>query len=78
MNITAMVNLFRVIQCPEQSAKLQHVMANTLYARAEFEAAYETTDCPILQAKNTLVRAWIGLWFGWSYAKGKDRLHESI
>ncbi|NQY81942.1 MAG: DNA adenine methylase [Alphaproteobacteria bacterium] len=76
----SMVNLFRVIQCPDQSAKLQHVMANTLYARAEFESAYEPTDCQITQAKNTLVKAWMG--FGSAGATRKGRIgfmnHSSL
>lgn len=64
------VNVFRVLQCPEKSAELQRLLAVTPYARDEFNLAYEPTDNPVEQARRTLIRAQMG--FGSAGAsKGK-------
>lgn len=66
----AVVNVFRVLQCPEASQRLADLLMLTPYARAEFEQAYLQTDNPIEQARRTLIRAHMG--FGSAGAtKGK-------
>lgn len=67
---TDVVNVFRVLQCPESSQRLAELLALTPYARPEFEVAYLPTSDPVEQARRTLIRAHMG--FGSAGAtKGK-------
>jgi DNA adenine methylase len=64
------VNVFRVLQRPDQSAELKRLLAVTPYARDEFNLAYEPADDPVERARRTLIRAQMG--FGSAGAsKGK-------
>jgi DNA adenine methylase len=64
------VNVFRVLQRPHQSADLKRLLAVTPYARDEFNLAYEPADDPVERARRTLIRAQMG--FGSAGAtKGK-------
>lgn len=51
------VNLFRVLRCPEQSAELRARLALTPCARAEYWAAYEETTDPLERARRMVVRS---------------------
>lgn len=52
------VNFFRVLR--EQPQELIDRLQLTPYTRAEFDLAYEPTDCPIERARRTAVRAQLG------------------
>jgi DNA adenine methylase len=54
------VNVFRVMQCPESRARLIRKLRFTPYARAEFNLAWEAADDPIESARRTIVRAQMG------------------
>lgn len=51
------VNLFRVLRDPEQSARLRVLLELTPWARDEFYLAYEPTEDPVEGARRTIVRA---------------------
>ena len=53
---TEIVGLFRVLRNEEQAARLIPLLCSTPYARTEYEAAYEPFDCPVEQARRTLLR----------------------
>lgn len=54
------VNVFRVLRDPTAANRLREACRLTPFARAEFEMAYEPTDCDIERARRTLFRAWAG------------------
>lgn len=54
-------NLFRVIRDPEQSKQLRAGLVFTPYARKEYDSAFEPSDCPVEQARRTLIKAWFGM-----------------
>lgn len=54
------VNLFRVLRDDEQSIKLIESLHLTPFARLEWEAAYDTAECPIERARRLVVRAQMG------------------
>lgn len=54
------VNLFRVMQCPEQRARLLETLRFTPYSRAEFNLAWEQTDDLVEQARRVIIRAQMG------------------
>jgi DNA adenine methylase len=53
-------SLFKVLRDPAQSARLREALEYTPYSRAEYEAAYEPTECPVEQARRTLIKTWFG------------------
>lgn len=54
------VNLFRVLRCPNQAALLRELVELTPWARTEFVSAYEPTEDPVERARRLLVRAFMG------------------
>jgi DNA adenine methylase len=52
-----MVNLFRVLRCPDQSKELRRLLDLTPYSRSEWESCYEFSEDPIEQARRTVVLA---------------------
>lgn len=54
------VNFFRVLQCPEQRAKLIERVILTPYSRAEFEKAWEPCSTPIERARRLAIRSMMG------------------
>lgn len=54
------VNFFRVLQVPEQCARLVELLAVTPYARSEFDRAREPTECAIERARRLLIRSQMG------------------
>lgn len=55
-----MVALFRVLQNREQAARLVELLNLTLFAREEFDLAYEKTEDPIERARRICIRATMG------------------
>jgi DNA adenine methylase len=57
-----LVSLFRVLRDPAQARELRRLLELTLYARAEFEAAYASTIAdPIESARRLIVRSFMGI-----------------
>lgn len=54
------VRFFRVLQCPDSSAELIRRIRVTPFARDEFNAAYEPSDCHIEEARKLLIRSFMG------------------
>jgi DNA adenine methylase len=54
------VNLFRVLRCPEKSLSLVGLLELTPFARSEFEASYEATSEPVERARRLVVRSFMG------------------
>lgn len=54
------VDYFRVLRDSEASARLQHALLTTPFARDEFNAAYEPTDCLVERARRLLIRSFMG------------------
>lgn len=54
------VNVFRVLQCPEKRALLIDKLRFTPYARAEFNLAWEQTADPVESARRVIIRAQMG------------------
>lgn len=54
------VHLFRVLQDRAQCDELHRRLRFTLFARDEFELAYQATEDPVERARRLLVRAWMG------------------
>lgn len=54
------VNLFRALRTPQQSAELIRLLSLTPFSREEFEAAYLTTDEPVERARRLIVRSFMG------------------
>ena len=54
------VNFFRVVQNPENCARLVEVCTLTPYAREEFELAWEETTDPVERARRVVIRAEMG------------------
>ena len=54
------VNVFRVLQDDQAKSKLIEKLKLTPYAREEFNLAQTQSDCPIEQARRTLIRAYMG------------------
>ncbi|MES2415121.1 MAG: DNA adenine methylase [Pseudomonadota bacterium] len=62
------VSLFKVLRDPASAAALCKAIHLTPFAREEFLGSYTTSDCPIEQARRTVVRAFMG--FGSDSASG--------
>lgn len=62
------VNVFRVLRCADQAARLLCMLIDTPFAREEFEISYEPSDDAVEQARRTLVRSFMG--FGSAAASG--------
>jgi len=54
------VEFFRLLQDTEQAGELIHLLQITPFARAEFDKAYEPTDCPIERARRLCIRSFMG------------------
>ncbi|HQS59932.1 MAG: DNA methyltransferase [Gallionellales bacterium 35-53-114] len=54
------VNVFRVMQCPEKRDRLMEMLRFTPYARAEFELAWQPTDDQVESARRVIIRAQMG------------------
>lgn len=54
------VNLFRVLRDPVPAARLIETLALTPFARAEFDAAYESPADPVEQARRLVIRSYMG------------------
>ena len=54
------VNVFRVLQCPEQRARLIEKLRFTPYARTEFNLAWEQTTDQVESARRVIIRAQMG------------------
>lgn len=54
------VNFFRVLRDPVTRERLIDALRHTPYARAEFDAAWDETACPVERARRTAVRAEMG------------------
>lgn len=52
------VSLFKVVR--EQGEELIKLLENTPFARDEFKAAYEFADCPLENARRTIIRSFMG------------------
>jgi len=57
---TDVVNVFRVLQDKEQALELERRIRVTPYSREEFDLSYDSTECPIENARRTLIRAHMG------------------
>lgn len=55
-----LIQLFRVLQNPEQAEKLVWLLERTPFSRAEFDLAYEHTGDPVERARRTLIRSFMG------------------
>lgn len=58
------VNLFRVLRDSVQCADLRRRLELTPFARAEFEAAYQSSPEPVEQARRLMIRSWMGIGCG--------------
>ncbi|MBX9901450.1 MAG: DNA adenine methylase [Burkholderiaceae bacterium] len=54
------VNFFEVLRNPITRARLIEAVVMTPYAREEFDAAWESSDCPIENARRLAIRAQMG------------------
>jgi DNA adenine methylase len=54
------VNVFRVLRNPDQSARLTEQLRLTPWSRREFELSYERSDDPVEQARRTIARTFMG------------------
>lgn len=55
-----MVNFFRVVRDPALCARLIDLIAQTPYAREEFELSAQPTEDPVERARRTVIRAQMG------------------
>jgi DNA adenine methylase len=62
------VSMFKVLRDPDLSAQLAAALRLTPFAREEFVGSYAASDCPVEQARRTIVRAFMG--FGSDSASG--------
>jgi DNA adenine methylase len=63
------VNVFRVLRDEAQSEQLARLIELTPFARAEFEASYESTDDPVERARRTVIRSFMGFGSGAAFSK---------
>lgn len=54
------VNLFRILRTPDKAWELRRRLYLTPYAREEFEQAYRPSDDEIEQARNLIIRCFMG------------------
>ncbi len=54
------VGVFRVMQCPEQRARLMELLRLTPYARSEFKLAWEPTSDAVESARRVIIRSQMG------------------
>ena len=54
------VGLFRVLQNPEQAARLRALLHLTPFARREFEIGWDETSDPVERARRLIIRAFMG------------------
>lgn len=55
-----LVNLFRVLQCPEQSQLLYRRLRWTPFSRREYEIARTPSMHPVIDAQRLLIHSWMG------------------
>jgi DNA adenine methylase len=55
-----LVTLFRVLQNPDDGARLIAALMVTPYSRAEFDMAYEISECRIENSRRLIVRSFMG------------------
>lgn len=55
-----MIQLFRVLQDPEQAQRLIWLLERTPFSRAEFDIAYEQTDDVVEAVRRTIIRSFMG------------------
>lgn len=71
-----LIELFRVLRCPDQAAELCRLLALTPYARAEFDTAYERSEDPVERARRLVIRGHMG--FGsWGVRLNKTGFRSS-
>lgn len=61
---TSVVETFRVLQNRDDSIELECRLRATPFARAEFEIAYEPSDCRIERARRMIIRSFMGFGSG--------------
>ncbi len=61
------VNVFRVLQNPASGAKLAALLQVTPFSRAEYALSFQSAECPIEQARRSIIRSFMGF--------GGDSLH---
>ncbi|KAF0235101.1 MAG: DNA adenine [Desulfovibrionaceae bacterium] len=54
------VNVFRVMRNAGQARQLAALLTLTPFSREEFLGAYDDADCPVEQARRTIIRAFMG------------------
>jgi DNA adenine methylase len=69
------VNLFRVLQNPEQGGALVRLLELTPFARTEFELGWDETDDHVEKARRLIIRAFMG--FGSNAHSDKGRGHKT-
>lgn len=57
---TEVVNVFRVLQDPKKSARLERKLYLTPFARAEFELSYKHSRSEVERARRTIIRSFMG------------------
>lgn len=55
-----LIQVFRVMQDPEQAARLISLLECTPFSRAEFDLAYTPVDDPVERVRRTLIRSFMG------------------
>lgn len=54
-------NLFKVMRDEAQARELYYLLKWTPHSRKEYDAAFETSDDPVEQARRSLVKVWFGM-----------------
>lgn len=54
------VTFFRVLQDKTKAGELKRLLSSTPFAREEFNAAYEPTECDIEQSRRLIIRSFMG------------------
>ena len=54
------VNVFRVLRGADTSHTLARLLDLTPHARAEYDLAFDPADCPVEQARRTIIKAYMG------------------
>ena len=54
------VNVFRVLREPNLSQELLKRIELTPFSRTEFNQSYQSTDCPLEQARKTIIKSFMG------------------
>lgn len=69
------VNLFRVLQNPEQGGALMRLLELTPFARSEFEIAWDDVSDEVEKARRLIIRSFMG--FGSNAHSDKGRGHKT-